>query len=83
VSDGATTFTEAADTDKEYSITAVGGAFDEVNIDALTGFDEIKHIEVEGLIAIPPTPVSEPGGLAVIGLGLLGLGLVRHVRNRT
>jgi hypothetical protein len=76
VSDGLTTFTEAADTDKEYSITAVGGAFDEVNILALTGFDEIKHIEIEGL-APTTTSVPEPGGIAVMGLGLVALGLIR------
>jgi hypothetical protein len=75
---------DAADTDKEFSITAVGGILDEVNIQSLTGFDEIKHLEVAGLCAIQSdgtcTPVVistvEPGSVALMGVGLLGLAFV-------
>jgi hypothetical protein len=80
ISAGINTFMEAADTDKEYSITAVGGAFDEVNIAALTGFDEIKHIEVEGLAPVIVVPVAEPKGIAIMGLGLLALGVIQAKR---
>jgi hypothetical protein len=71
-SDGKGTETEAADTDKEYAITAVGGAFDEVNILSLTGFDEIKHIEVSGLAPVV-TAVPEPATMGLLGIGLIGL----------
>lgn len=53
VLDGTGLESDKADTDKQFSTTAVGGAFDEVNVDSLTGFDEIKHIEVSGLAAVP------------------------------
>jgi hypothetical protein len=71
VNDGSFTISEAADTDKEYSITAVGGAFDEVDIRSLTGFDEIKHIEVGGLQAIAAVP--EPTSILILGTSALGL----------
>jgi hypothetical protein len=71
--------TDAADTDKEFSITAVGGTFDEVNILAAGGFDEIKHLEIAGLAPIP-TSAPEPTAIALLGVGLLGLGLVRRRR---
>lgn len=68
---------DAPDTDKEFSITAVGGVFTDVNIDSLTGFDEMKHFEIEGLAPIV-TSVPEPGTVAILGLGLLCLGFAKY-----
>ena len=79
-----------ANADKEYSIQAQGGVFDEVNIFSLTGFKEIKHIEIDGLVQDPctgancdptTTAVPEPTTLAVLGVGLLGVGFIRRRAN--
>lgn len=74
--------TDMANQDAEYSITALGGAFDDVNILATGGFDEVKHIEVSGVCQIQSsgtcTPVmlhaAEPASLAIFASGLLALG---------
>lgn len=72
VSDGLGSETEAADTDKQYAIrSGVGPAFDEVNILAATGFDEIKHLEVFGVTPIA-VETPEPASLTLLGFGLLG-----------
>ena len=64
--------------DDEYRITALNGfRFHDVDIDALGGFNEIKQLEVGGLVA---EPVPEPMSMAVLGMGLLGLGMVRRRR---
>jgi hypothetical protein len=74
---------DAADTDKQFSTTAVGGAFDEVNIKSLTGFDEIKHIEISGLKPIVSSTVPEPSTWAMMALGFAGLGLLGYRKTRS
>jgi hypothetical protein len=71
VSDGMGIETEAADTDKQYAIRSVNGSFDEVNILAATGFDEIKHLEVFGVQ--PLAEVPEPASMLILGTSALGL----------
>jgi hypothetical protein len=66
---------DAADTDKEWSVTALLGAFKDINIQAPGGFDEMKHFEVGGLIAIPE---PRTWAMMLIGFGLMaGLGYRR------
>jgi hypothetical protein len=74
VSDGSNIEVDAADTDKQFAAFAVGGAFDEVNIQSTTGFDEIKHIEISGLSPLA-SGVPEPSTWAmfIAGFGLMGL----------
>jgi hypothetical protein len=81
VNDGSNTETSAANSDNEYSITAHGGVFDEVSFTTTTGFDEVKHIEVDGLCTIVAgggcTPVvfaaPEPASMLILGTSALGL----------
>lgn len=72
VSDGIGTESDIQDDkDTEFSVLAHNGVFDEVNIQAgPLGFDEIKHIEISGLAAVP-----EPSTWVLfgVGFGLLGL----------
>jgi hypothetical protein len=82
VSDGVGTEFDAADTDKQFSATAVGGAFDEVNIKSLTGFDEIKHIEISGLAPVVSGTVPEASTWAMLitGFGFIGFGALWRKR---
>jgi len=91
VSDGIGTEFESADTDKEYSITALGGVFDEVDIRSLTGFDEVKHIEVGGLCTINSDgtcspvifPAPEPASMLILGTSAIGLMWARKSGRKT
>jgi PEP-CTERM motif len=76
--DAVGTEVDAADTDKQFSTTAVGGAFTSVDINSPTGFDEIKHIEISGLAAVP-----EPSTWALMGLGFAALGLLGYRKTRS
>jgi hypothetical protein len=71
VLDASNTEFDAADTDKQFSVTATGGAFDEVNVQSLTGFDEIKHIEISGLT--PLAAIPEPRTWAMMSLGFAAM----------
>jgi hypothetical protein len=85
VLDGVGTEFDAANTDKQFSVTATGGAFDEVNIQSTTGFDEIKHIEISGLSPVVSAVVPEASTWAMLitGFGLIGLsGLWRKQAGR-
>jgi PEP-CTERM motif len=69
---------DAADTDKQFSTTALSGAFTSVDINSPTGFDEIKHIEISGLAAVP-----EPSTWALMGVGFAALGLLGYRKTRS
>jgi hypothetical protein len=81
ISDGIVTGADAPDTDKQFSLTAVGGVFDEVNLLSADGFKEIKHIEISGLQAVG-SPVPEPSTWALMGIGFGLMGLVGYRKTR-
>jgi hypothetical protein len=73
ISDGVGTEFDKADTDKQFSTFAVGGAFDEVNIQSTTGFDEIKHIEISGLTPLAAIPETRIWVMMLLGFaGMAG-----------
>jgi hypothetical protein len=72
VSDGINTEFDAPETDKQFSLTANGGSFDEVNLFSTDGFKEIKHIEISGLAAVA-TPEASTWAMLLTGFGLMGL----------
>ena len=79
ISDGTATGSDAPNDDKQFSLTAVGGAFDEVNLLSADGFNEIKHIEISGLAAVVP----EPSTWAMMALGFGFVGLLGYRKTRT
>jgi PEP-CTERM motif len=78
ISDGTATGSDAPNDDKQFSLTAVGGAFDEVNLLSADGFKEIKHIEISGRAAVPE---ASTWAMGLIGFGLLGLLGYRKTRS--
>ena len=83
ISDGISTGSDAPDTDKQFSLTAVGGVFDEVNLLSADGFDEIKHIEISGLARVVGSAVPEPSTWAMMGLGFGLMGLLGYRKTRS
>ena len=83
ISDGISTGSDAPDTDKQFSLTAVGGVFDEVNLLSADGFDEIKHIEISGLARVVGAAVPEPSTWAMMGLGFGLMGLLGYRKTRS
>jgi hypothetical protein len=83
ISDGTATGSDTPDDDKQFSLTAVGGAFDEVNLLSADGFNEIKHIEISGLARVVGSAVPEPStwAMLVAGFGLMGLVGYRKTRS--
>jgi hypothetical protein len=91
VSDGLGTLSDTKDDDKEFGIFANAGTlFDEVDLRASTGFDEIKQILVTGLCQVNSdgvcatvvVPTPEPSTIALLGLGLLGTLAVTRRKTR-
>jgi hypothetical protein len=79
ISDGTATGSDAPNDDKQFSLTAVGGAFDEVNLLSADGFKEIKHIEISGLAAVVP----EASTWAMMVAGFAGLGFLGFRKTRS
>jgi len=76
--------TVSPDADMEYSVTALSGAFDEIDLRAAIGsggFFEIKHLQVSGL---EPLVVSapEPSTWALFGIGFASVGVLALRRRR-
>jgi hypothetical protein len=83
ISDGTATGSDTPNDDKQFSLTAVGGAFDEVNLLSADGFKEIKHIEISGLARVVGSAVPEPSTWALMGLGFAALGLLGYRKTRS
>lgn len=78
VADGVGMESDAANTDKEFSTTTTGTPFDEVNINSLTGFDEIKHIEVSGLAPTAAIPEPRTWVMLLTGFAMMAFFAVRR-----
>jgi hypothetical protein len=83
ISDGTATGSDTPNDDKQFSLTAVGGAFDEVNLLSADGFKEIKHIEISGLAAVVGSAVPEAPTWAMMVAGFAGLGFLGYRKTRS
>ena len=69
----------------QFNVLDTGGVMDDLNLFAdgpplSGGFDEIKHLQVSGLTPLAVVSTPEPLSMAVLGIGLLGLGVARRRR---
>ena len=73
ISDGTATGSDAPNDDKQFSLTAVGGAFDEVNLLSADGFKEIGTAESRGWRGVVGvTAVPRPSTMGADGAWLCG-----------
>lgn len=72
---------DAADTDKQFSVVAGSGAFSEVDLASLTGFDEIKHIEISGIEPIPGPVLGVPDAPTWVTM-FAGFGVMAWLKRR-
>jgi len=68
---GTNIFSDAADTDKQFGITSTT-PISEITILSTTGFDEVKHLEVSGVAAVPEPSTWALGLLGFAFVGLMG-----------
>jgi hypothetical protein len=67
------------------TITTAGGeTISSVSVSAPGGFDQLQQPRVSGISGVTPPPVStpEPASIALLGVGLAGIGALRSRRKR-
>jgi hypothetical protein len=67
------------DEDRFYGVTEAGG-ISAIKISNSSGGIELDHVQYGNPSVDQPTAIAEPGGLAVLGLAMAGLGLLRRRR---